>query len=101
MDQPQPLEVKVSDNGPTIELEGKETPPAVAPEPLPAADELLKQADAIGEELRALIVLTKKLPRSKGLESHQESSRSLSLAQMYLQTGFMWLRKAINQPKVF
>lgn len=101
MDQSQLLDVKVPEGGPSIELEGKEIIEPPVAEPLPSAEELLKQADALGEQLRALIVLSKRLPRSKGLEPHQESSRSLSLAQMYLQTGFMWLRRAIKEPKEF
>jgi hypothetical protein len=63
--------------------------------------ELLKQLDEIGESLRQLIVQCKRLPKDKSLAPHQESGRSLSQAQVQLQTGFMWLRRAIESPKVF
>ena len=92
----QPLEaVAGSDN---VEVVGKEIKEIPAP---PSAELLLAQANALGEQLRALIVTTKRLPRDKSLESHQDPVRSLSLAQAHLQTGFMWLRRAIEAPKVF
>ena len=94
-----PLELVVSKDGPAIELDGK--PAAAPPKEAPTAEALLKQTNEIGDLLRALIVSTKRLPREKGFEAHQEPVRSLALAQAHLQTGFMWLRRAIEAPKIF
>lgn len=63
-------------------------------------EELQKQVDDVGEYLRKLIVLTKLLPR-KGLENYNDELRCLSQAQTHLQNGLMWLRRAIDAPKVF
>jgi hypothetical protein len=90
----QPLELHKTKDGPDIEVVAKEVKVA-------SADELLKQVDDLGEQLRLLIVASKKVPRDKSLEPHQEQGRALSLAQAYLQTGFMWLRRAIAAPKEF
>lgn len=92
----EPLEL-VSNTGPEVEVRAKET----AVTPLPKAEDLLLQVNAAGETLRSLIVSAKRLPRDKGLEPHQDPTRSLALAQAHLQTGFMWLRRAIEAPKVF
>ncbi|MBM3460742.1 MAG: hypothetical protein FJX76_01445 [Armatimonadetes bacterium] len=67
----------------------------------PSRDALMAQANDIGNQLRALIVEAKRLPREKDLEAHQDPARALSIAQAHLQTGFLWLRKAINSPKEF
>ena len=94
-----PLEVQ-SPPGTEVVLQGTEVKPDATPKP--TAEELLKKVEEVGEALRALIVLTKRLPREpQALDPHQEPGRALSLAQMYLQTGFMWLRKAIKAPKEF
>ena len=92
-----PLELIDGGNG--IDLSGVQTKPEVSP--APTAEELLARMDAIGVELRSLIVLAKRIPRINGLEPHQDSSKSLATAQSSLQTGFMWLRRAIEQPKIF
>ena len=84
-------------SGGVVEVTAKEVEPVTPPN----ADDLLTEANAIGEQLRALIVKAKKLPRGEDLEAHQDPSRALSLAQMYLQTGFSWLRKAIKPAKEF
>ena len=92
-----PLEV----TGPaavSVVLEGT---PAPEQKPLPLPGDLMERADALGVELRALIVEVKRLPRTKGLDPHQDPVRSLAIAQTDLQTGFMWLRRAIACPKVF
>lgn len=65
------------------------------------AEELLRRVNEAGETLRALIVAGKKVQRLPGLEAHQHQTRSLDLAQENLQVGLMWLRRAIEQPKVF
>ena len=67
----------------------------------PKAEELLARVNDIGNDLRAVIVLAKRLPRDKALEPHQDPSRALAQSQAHLQTGFMWLRKAITTPKEF
>jgi len=64
-------------------------------------EQALIQLEQIGEKLRELIVSTKRLPREGAFSPHQDPVRSLSLAQSHLQTGFMWLRRAIENPKVF
>lgn len=79
----------------------KESPPAPAPLPPPDPAELLARVNAIGDSLRVLIVETKRAPRIEGLEAHQDQTRSLAQAQAALQTGFMWLRRSIEGPKVF
>lgn len=87
------------DAGPGVELQGKEI--TEVPTPV-TAEELLAKAGELGEQLRALIVATKKLPREKNsIQAHQDPSRSLSLAQVNLQQGLMWLRRAIQSPKEF
>lgn len=85
-------------SGAQVELEGKEV---TDPGPQPTAEELIAQLDVLGDALRALIIRSKHVPRTKGLDPHQDPSRSLALAQSHLQTGFMWLRRAIDMPKVF
>ena len=67
----------------------------------PVRSDVMDRVEKAGAEIRELIVLTKRLPREGGFESHQDPARSLSLAQSHLQTGFMWLRRAIENPKVF
>lgn len=94
------LEVVQPQGGPEVVLQGTEVPATPVTSP-PTAAELLAKVDEAGAVLRALIVLTKKLPRDKALEPHQDPTRSLAQAQVHLQTGFMWLRKAINAPKEF
>lgn len=91
-----PLEIRKTDR--EVELHGREVP---ALPPVQTAEELLLQVEAIGNTLRYLIVAAKRLPRDTALEPHQDPTRSLSLAQAHLQTGFMWLRRAIEKPKVF
>jgi len=65
------------------------------------ADELLARANEIGEQLRKLIVDSKRVSKPKGMDPHQDPTRSLSLAQMNLQVGFMWLRRALHPTKEF
>ena len=98
--------LRVAENtGPEVVLEGREIQAdalkPIAPPAPPMAADLLRQVDEIGTVLRALIVETKRLPREKGLDPHQDPVRSLAQAQVHLQTGFMWLRRAIEAPKVF
>ena len=82
--------------GPEVEIVGTEVKPTKE-----TASELLARVDAAGEELRALIVAIKTLPREKNaIQTFTDPSRSLSIAQVELQTGLMWLRKAI-EPKGF
>lgn len=81
----------VTENG-TIPVEGheiKELPKVMTAEEIDAA------LAELGKELRRLIVSTKRLPRTGGLEAHQDPSRALALAQSHLQTGFMWMRRAV------
>lgn len=85
-------------SNPNIELEGKEV--KEAPKPV-NADELMLKVEELGAQLRALIVESKRVPREKGLEAHQDPVRALALAQSNLQTGFMWLRRSIKPSKDF
>ena len=89
-----PVELNTGSQVEAVAVETKQTPP-------PTEEDLLRKTNEIGEQLRALIVLCKRLPRDKALEPHQDPGRALSLAQMYLQTGFSWLRKAIQATKEF
>lgn len=73
----------------------------VAAKPVPNKDELVVRISAAGTELRNLILEAKKLPRDRSLEAHQEEMRCLSQAQNHLQTGMMWLRRAVNPSKEF
>ena len=100
MQKDSPLELVQPNGGPEVNLQGAEikATPAV---PTPTAAELLKKVEEAGTALRGIIVLTKKLPRDKAFEPHQDPTRSIALAQAHLQTGFMWLRRAINAPKEF
>ena len=93
-----PLELTT--NLPDVEVKAVEAPPKTV-EPAPSAEELLLLTNNLGESLRTLIIAVKKLPKNKALEPHQDAGRSLALAQAHLQTGFMWLRRAIEVPKVF
>jgi hypothetical protein len=81
-----------------VTLEGKEVKEIPA---IPDRDELITKINAAGAILRMLILEAKKLPKEKGVEPHQDSVRSLALAQSHLQTGFMWLRRAVFAPDVF
>jgi hypothetical protein len=76
---------------------GNDIPKAEAQNP----EQLLADLCALGVGLRDIIVLTKKLKRTPALDPHQDQMRSLSLAQAHLQTGFMWLRRAIIPTKEF
>ena len=64
--------------------------------------ELFSEAERIGVELRTLIVRCKELdkPQAK-LDPYQRPARALGLAQQYLQTGMLWLKKCINQDVSF
>lgn len=81
-----------------VELKGTEVKDKPKP---PTREELTADAARLGTELRALIVLAKRLPRDKDWESHEDPTRSLAIAQQYLQTGFLWLRRLIDAPKGF
>ena len=84
-------------NNPNVILEGKE----VKKEPPPDADEVMEKINAMGTQMRELILLCKKVPRIDGLDPHQEQVRSLALAQAHLQTGFLWLRRGVKPDKLF
>lgn len=88
------LELEKTEGGPEVEVVATEVKNA-------SPDELLKKVNEIGDQLRGLILQAKKLPREKSLEAHQDPARALSIAQVNLQTGFAWLRKAIMAPKEF
>ena len=90
-----PLDVKASSN---VEVTGREITEKPA---IPTAEELTKKMDEIGIEMRKLIVQVKRLPRQTSYESHLDPTRSLALSQSHLQTGFMWLRRAIEPTKGF
>lgn len=98
-----PLEVVQRDGGPEITLTGREVTGLVPPglQPPPTAADLIAKLDEIGASLRELVIVSKRLPRVPGLEPHQDQARSLALAQAHLQTGFMWMRRSIEAPKVF
>lgn len=82
---------------PKVEIQGRQ----VEPKPVPVAAGLLLRINDLGNVLREVIIETKRLPRDAGYEPHQDPTRSLALAQAHLQTGFMWLRKAVTRPKEF
>lgn len=86
-------------NGRDVELVGNKAQENTAP--APTAEELLARANALGDQLRALIIDVKRLPREKAIEPHLDPFRSLNIAQQTLQSGFLWLRRAIEAPKVF
>lgn len=67
----------------------------------PTVAEVMAKVNELGAALRVVIVEVKSLPRTPGLDPHQDTTRSLALAQSHLQTGFMWLRRAIDNPNVF
>ena len=94
-----PLEHMPQDGHPAVELEGK---PLEAPSvPPPTTEELSERVNKVGDDLRAVIVDTKRLPRVKGIDPHQDQGRALALAQAHLQTGFMWLRRAVKPQQEF
>lgn len=88
----------VESSSKNVTIEGREV---TEKSPPPTAEALIAEMNAIGDALRALIVLSKRLPRDGATEAHQDPIRALALAQANLQTGFMWLRRAIERPKVF
>lgn len=55
----------------------------------------------IGVIMRELIVDIKKLPTTGAYQAHQDPGRSLSLAQSHLQTGMMWLKRAVTPSEDF
>lgn len=71
--------------------------PAKSSQPIPETpEELLVEVEKLGVALRALIVRCKLLEKTdNGLSPYQRPKRSLELAQEYLQTGMLWLRKCI------
>lgn len=68
---------------------------------LPTPEAILSRLDAIGNDLRALIVDAKKLATGKGFEPHEDPMRCIAIAQSELQTGFLWLKRSINRQKGF
>ena len=84
---------------PNIELRGREVTTDKAPPP--DADKLLQEVNQIGNRLREIIILSKKLPKKAALEPHQDASKCIAMAQANLQTGFMWMRRIFEAPKVF
>lgn len=92
-----PLKLEVGKGDAELVVTGVETKPQKAQTP----EEVMEKLNAIGMELRSLIVATKKLPVNKALEPYQDPVRSIAQGQAYLQIGLMWLRKAIEQKKEF
>lgn len=82
----------------SIPVEGHEIKEIPA---LMSAAEIDASLEKLGTDLRKLIVATKRLPREKNWEAHQDPSRSIALAQSHLQTGFMWLRRAVHPKDEF
>lgn len=68
---------------------------------VPSNEEVLAQITKLGEDVRALIVMMKRLPKVVVTETYQDRTRSLAMAQEHLQTGFLWLRKTVNVPLEF
>ena len=64
-------------------------------------DELLLRVQEIGFELREIIVQAKKLPSEPNIEMHESHMRALDVAQTQLQTGMLWLRRAITRQRGF
>lgn len=81
-----------------VELEGKEIKEIPI---VPDAAELMVRLNALGDSLRDLIVETKRLPWDRTLGPYQDPVRSIAISQSYLQTGLMWLRRAVEPTKVF
>lgn len=90
-----PLRVESNRQIDVASTEVKEKPAA------PVKEDVLAKVEEIGVQLRAAIIAAKRLPRDGYTDPHQDPARSLALAQAHLQTGFMWLRRAIENPKVF
>lgn len=82
-----------------VEAVGTELP--ANPLPTLTAEELMDKINGLGLHLRECIVQAKRLPRVPGLEPYEDATRSIALAQAHLQTGFMWLRRAVECPKQF
>ena len=80
-----------------VTVEGKE----VSKEPPPKPAEVMAKVNDLGKQMRELILLTKRVPKVPNLEPHLDQVRSLALAQAHLQTGFLWLRRAIKPEKEF
>ena len=101
-----PLEVTLVPADRAIEFTGlggvKDSAEKKAPDiSRPTPEDILHRVEEVGIALRGLIVDTKKLAPYPGLETHQHPTRSLALAQENLQTGLMWLRRAIRPEKIF
>lgn len=94
-----PLEVVPGKPEIKFELQGREA--SAEPLPIPTKEELTVALNAIGADMRNLILTAKRMKKEQGLEPHLDSTRSLAVAQQYLQTGFMWMRRAINPTKEF
>lgn len=77
---------------------GSDSTPAILP---PTAEDLLKRINDLGTQLRIVIVEAKLLQKDVTVEVHQDPIRSLGQAQVNLQVGFMWLRRAIKPQKEF
>jgi len=76
----------------------------VTPPEIPNQEALLAEVEELAAKMRDLIVRAKPLKLldvGTTRQPHLESKRSLGLAQDYLQTGFLWLRRAIQRPQVF
>ena len=89
------VEVKTGAN---VEAETRDVTAVV---PMITKEEALRRVSEVSLNLRKMIVDVKKMPRDKTLEPHTDEMRCLSQAQNNLQTGLMWLRRAINPSKEF
>lgn len=88
--------------GGKVEATSKEVSPTLpSTEPVPDRGLVSERISAASAELRKLILEVKRLPRDKSLEPHLEEMRCLATAQTNLQTGLMWLRRAVNPTKEF
>lgn len=100
----EPLEAVVSENGPKVEMRGleiNEVHPSMSKIPPPSIAEAMKSLEELADATRKFILTAKTMPRAKGMGPHQDPLRCLAIAQNNLQTGFMWLRRAVESPKVF
>lgn len=91
-----PLEMVKASADINIDVVGKE----IAGD-IPTPEALCARLEAIGNDLRNLIVDAKRLKRIQGLEAHQDQGRALAQGQSFLQTGFMWIRRAIRPQSDF
>lgn len=84
-----------------VELTGKKITEVKEKPAPPDPAVLMAKLNELGDSMRALIIEVKRLPWDRTLGPYQDPVRSIAIGQSQLQTGFMWVRRAIEPNRLF